>query len=49
MRNLVIDRENEASILSKARENWFITLTEDGIVKVLKWETTLSEIHRVVE
>ena len=49
MRNLVIDRENEASILSKARENGYITLTEDGIVKVLKWETTLDEIHRVVE
>ena len=49
MRNLIIDRENEASILVKARENWFTTLTEDGIVKVLKWETTLDEIHRVIE
>jgi type IV pilus assembly protein PilB len=49
MRNLIIDRDNEATILTKARENWFTTLNEDGIIKVLKWETTLSEIHRVVE
>jgi len=49
MRNLIIDRDNEATILTKARENWFTTLNEDGIIKVLKWETTLSEIHRVIE
>ena len=49
MRNLIIDWENESSILTKARENWFITLNEDGIIKVLRWETTLSEIHRVAE
>jgi len=48
MRNLIIDRENEASILTKARENWFITLLEDWIIKILKWQTTLNEIHRVV-
>lgn len=48
MRNLIIDKENEASILTKARANWFITLLEDWIIKVLKWETTLDEIHRVI-
>jgi type II secretory ATPase GspE/PulE/Tfp pilus assembly ATPase PilB-like protein len=48
MRNLIIDRENESWILTKARENWFITLLEDWIIKVLKWETTLDEIHRVI-
>jgi hypothetical protein len=29
MRNLIIDRDNEAAILTKARENGFITLVED--------------------
>jgi type II secretory ATPase GspE/PulE/Tfp pilus assembly ATPase PilB-like protein len=29
MRDLIIDRDNEASILAKARENGFITLVED--------------------
>ena len=48
MRNLVIDKGNEASILIKARENWFITLLEDWIIKVLEWKTTLDEIHRVI-
>ena len=49
MRNFIIDKENEWVILSKARENWFITLVEDWIIKVLRWETTLSEIRRVIE
>jgi type II secretory ATPase GspE/PulE/Tfp pilus assembly ATPase PilB-like protein len=48
MRNLIIDRDNEAAILTKARENWYVTLNEDWIIKVLKWETTLDEIHRVI-
>ncbi len=48
MRNLIIDWESEALILAKARENWYITLTEDWIIKVLKWQTTLEEIHRVL-
>lgn len=49
MRNLIVDRDTEAAILTKARENWFITIQEDWIIKVLKWETTLDEIHRVIE
>lgn len=48
MRDLIIDWESEAWILSKARENGYTTLTEDGIIKVLKWETTLDEINRVL-
>ena len=49
IRNLIVDWESEASILTKARENGYITLTEDGIIKVLNWQTTLDEIHRVIE
>ena len=48
MRNLIVDRDDEASILAKARGNGFITLVEDWIIKVLRWETTLDEIHRVL-
>jgi type II secretory ATPase GspE/PulE/Tfp pilus assembly ATPase PilB-like protein len=48
MRNLIIDKNNETAILTKARENWFTTLAEDWIIKVLRWETTLDEIHRVL-
>ena len=49
IRNLIVDGETEAGILTKARENGFTTLTEDWIIKVLKWETTLEEVHRVIE
>ena len=48
MRNLIIDKNNETAISTKARENWFTTLVEDWIIKVLRWETTLEEIHRVI-
>ena len=48
IRNLIIDWESEAWILTKARENGYTTLTEDGIIKVLRWETTLDEINRVL-
>lgn len=48
MRDLIVDKEKEAWILIKARENWFITLLEDWIIKVLKWETTLDEVRRVI-
>ena len=48
IRDLIVDKWNEPAILSKARTNWFITLSEDGIIKVLKWETTMEEIHRVL-
>ncbi len=48
IRDLIVDKWNEPTILSKARTNWFITLSEDGIIKVLKWETTMEEIHRVL-
>ena len=48
MRDFIVDRENEVSILSKARENGFITLFEDWVIKVLEWKTTLDELHRVI-
>jgi type II secretory ATPase GspE/PulE/Tfp pilus assembly ATPase PilB-like protein len=48
MRNIVVDKWNESEILTKARANGFVTLTEDGIIKALKGETTMEEIHRVL-
>ncbi len=48
IRNIIIDKWNEPAILTKARENGFVTLTEDWIIKVLNWETTMEEIHRVM-
>lgn len=48
IRKLIIDWDTEWAILNKARENWFTTLSEDGIIKVLNWETTIDELHRVL-
>lgn len=48
MRNIIVDKWNESEILTKARANGFVTLTEDGIIKALKGETTMEEIHRVL-
>ena len=48
MRNIVVDKWNESEILTKARANGFVTLTEDGIIKALKGKTTMEEIHRVL-
>ena len=48
IRNLIVDNDTESSILTKARENGFVSMNEDWIMKVLKWETTLDELHRVL-
>ena len=48
MRTLIVDEETESWIMSKARANGFLTLAEDWIIKVLNWETTMEEIHRVL-
>jgi type IV pilus assembly protein PilB len=48
IRNLIIDEASEYEIYAKARENGFITMEEDGVMKILQGETTLEEIHRVI-
>jgi type II secretory ATPase GspE/PulE/Tfp pilus assembly ATPase PilB-like protein len=47
IRKLIIDQGNDFEIFAKARENGFITLQEDGILKVLQGLTTIEEVHRV--
>lgn len=39
---------SELEIYSKARWFGFLTLKEDGIIKMLEWKTTLDELRRVV-
>lgn len=48
IRENIIDKATESTLLMKARQNWFTTLNEDWILRVLQWETTLDEIHRVL-
>ncbi len=47
IRKAIVEKENSSSVYGIARQEWFITLQEDGIVKVLSWLTTIEEILRV--
>ncbi len=47
IKNLIVEWKTGIDLYAKARENWYITLRESGILKVLNWETTLDEIRRV--
>jgi type IV pilus assembly protein PilB len=48
IRKLIIDGRSSIDLYAKARENGFITMKEDGILKVLQWLTTLDELRRVL-
>ena len=39
---------SELEIYSKARWFGFLTLKEDGIIKMLEWKTTLDELRRIL-
>jgi type II secretory ATPase GspE/PulE/Tfp pilus assembly ATPase PilB-like protein len=47
IRKLIVDQGTDFEIFAKARENGFLTMQEDGILKVLNEQTTVEEIHRV--
>ncbi|MDR2540626.1 MAG: GspE/PulE family protein [Candidatus Peribacteria bacterium] len=48
IRKLIVDQGGDFEIFAKARENGFITMQEDGILKVVQGMTTIEEVHRVV-
>ncbi|MDD2537426.1 MAG: GspE/PulE family protein [Candidatus Absconditabacteria bacterium] len=48
LRQLIIDGANESEIFAKARANGFLSMQEDGILKVLQGKTTMEELHRVI-
>jgi len=48
IRKLIVDGKTTIDIYTKARENGFITMKEDGILKVLQGLTTLDELRRVL-
>lgn len=48
MRKFIIDENNNvAELLATAREEWFITMREDAILKVVAGETTIDEARKV--
>jgi type II secretory ATPase GspE/PulE/Tfp pilus assembly ATPase PilB-like protein len=48
IKTLIVEWKTWIDLYAKARENWYLTLREDWIMKILKWETTLDEIRRVL-
>ena len=47
LKTMIIESKSTLEIYAKAREAGYMTLKEDGIVKMLKGMTTLDELRRV--
>lgn len=45
---LISEWKNDIDLYAKAREAWFLSLKEDGILKMLEWKTTLDELRRIL-
>jgi type II secretory ATPase GspE/PulE/Tfp pilus assembly ATPase PilB-like protein len=45
---MIIDGKIGVDLYTKARENGFLTIKEDGIIKMLQGKTTLDELRRVL-
>ncbi len=48
IRKMIVDGKIGVDLYAKARENGFLTLQEDGIIKMLQGDTTLDELRRVL-
>jgi type II secretory ATPase GspE/PulE/Tfp pilus assembly ATPase PilB-like protein len=49
IKSLIIDNiKNTAQIMQQMRNNGFLTVAEDGVIKMLHGQTTLEELRRVV-
>jgi type IV pilus assembly protein PilB len=48
LRNLIRQWATTDTIIKEARRSDLITMKEDGILKALRWFTTIEEILRVV-
>ena len=48
IKSLISEGRSDIEIYAKARESWFLTLQEDGILKMLEWKTTLDELRRIL-
>ena len=48
IRELLLAGESIEVIIAKAEEQGFVTLKEEGILKVLRGETTLEEVWKVL-
>jgi len=45
---MIVDGKIGIDLYAKARESGFLTLKEDGMIKMLQGNTTLDELRRVL-
>ena len=45
---MIVDGKIGIDLYATARENGFLTLKEDGIIKMLQGKTTLDELRRIL-
>ncbi|MEI6118367.1 MAG: hypothetical protein WCP92_03880 [bacterium] len=45
---MIVDGKIGVDLYAKVRENGFLTLREDGIIKMIQGDTTLDELRRVL-
>jgi len=48
IRSLISEWKKDTELYAKAREQWFLTLREDWMLKMLEWNTTLDELRRIL-
>ncbi len=48
IKEIIINGGSESEIMTQARINWFLTLQEDGYLKMLQGTTTLEELRRTI-
>ncbi len=48
IRDLILKGKGELEIFGIARNKGFVTLKEDGYIKMLKWYTTLEEVRKIL-
>jgi len=48
IKKLIVEGKSTMDIYGRARENGYMTMKEDGIIKMLEGLTTLDEIRRVI-
>lgn len=48
IKQMIVENKSSMEVYGEMRQGWFITMKEDAYLKMLKWNTTLDEIRRVM-
>ncbi len=48
IKKIILEWWTITEVYAQARADWYLTMEEDGIMKVLQWLTTMDEIRRIL-